>query len=131
MSIDLSTSRITAELEVRQAWHAQLRKLAELQADWNGYGAEPIRQPILAAAHSLADWLPTEAGRLSQVVPMTRGRLQWEWHRGQKSLELELETPTTIRFLQWNPRQNVEVEDSVEVTDRDAIAGLIAWFVAE
>ena len=43
--------------------------------------------------------LPDEIIVTPSVVPMTRGRLQFEWHRGNRSLELEFESIGRIHYL--------------------------------
>jgi hypothetical protein len=73
--------------------HRALDELERLPANWNGYGAPPINPAIIAAARGLCDLLATSAAGMPQIVPMTRGRLQFEWHRGSRSLELEVEDP--------------------------------------
>ena len=59
---------------------------------------------------------------------MSNGTLQLEWHDGPKSLELEFESPSSIRYLQWHPEQGIEAEDSFPLTKIDAAVDLIRWF---
>ncbi len=63
------------------------------------------------------------------VVPMSNGTLQLEWHDGSKSLELEFESPNSIRYLQWHPDRGVEKEDSFSRADVDTAVDLIRWMV--
>jgi hypothetical protein len=113
---------------------AVLRALQELQGfrtNWDGYGAEPLDSRNLEAARRFIESLPDDVAPTPMVVPMTRGRVQLEWHRGNRSLELEFETPTTIHFLQWDSDQGVEKEDIVSADQTDVLGGLLNWFVAE
>ncbi len=88
----------------------QLEQLALLPRDWIGYGADPIDSKVIEAASRFIDLLPSDAISTPQVVPMTRGRLQFEWHRGNRSLELEFETPALIHYLKYDPDREIEEE---------------------
>ena len=50
-------------------------------------------------------------------------------HDGPKSLELEFESPNSIRYLQWHPDRGVEKEDSFSTADVDTAVDLIRWMV--
>lgn len=60
---------------------------------------------------------------------MRKGNLQLEWHCGPRTLELEIESPTTIHYLKFHPEAAIEEEDFCDVSDADALARLIEWFV--
>lgn len=62
--------------------HNSLTRLRAFQANWDGYGAVPLDPRILDTVASVIDLIPVDAGLTPQVVPMTRGRVQLEWHRG-------------------------------------------------
>ena len=62
---------------------------------------------------------------------MTEGRLQLEWHNGQRSLEFEFEDDTAIRYLKWDPRQGVEEEGLIQTADTNRISDLLFWFKPE
>ena len=109
----------------------QIEQLAILPHDWNGYGAGPIDPKVIEAASRFVDLLPLDVVSTPQVVPMTRGRLQFEWHRGHRSLELEFESPTLIRFLKYNPDRGIEDEDVLSVDDTTRLMELLRWFGAE
>ena len=61
---------------------------------------------------------------------MTRGRLQLEWHSGERSLELEFESPSQVHYLQWDPSEGIEEEDVLPLAQKDENHSLIQWFVA-
>jgi hypothetical protein len=50
---------------------------------------------------------------------MANGTLQLEWHSGTRSLELEFESPHSIRYLQWNPDEGIEEEGTLPVTEME------------
>src|SRR5262245_1857220 len=57
-----------------------LNKLKALHANWNGYGAAPISRKLIQAAENFILGLQGALATTPKVVPMTRGRLQLEWH---------------------------------------------------
>jgi len=109
---------------------AKLEDLRALPACWNGYGAAPINPEIIRAAEDLVHALPGDIISTPQVVPMTRGRLQFEWHSGDRSLELEFESPDSIHYLKWDSEAGVEEEDVLPITQHGKILDLLRWFSA-
>ena len=108
----------------------QLDALSKLPAGWNGYGAEPIDPAIIAAAARFLADLPLDAVGPPRVVPMTRGRIQLEWHRGERSLELEFEDAESLHFLKWDPEAGIEEEDVVPIREAGRVRELLAWFAS-
>jgi hypothetical protein len=108
---------------------ADLRALGELAPNWDGYGAPAIDPGVIEAAEAFVAKLPGDLAARPRVVPTSNGALQLEWHAGPKSLELEFESPHSIRYLQWNPDEGVEEEDSFPATDVETAAKLIRWFM--
>jgi len=109
---------------------SELKRLASLQPNWDGYSAPIIDQRIIASAIKFVQSLPDNVAYRPRVVPMSPGNLQFEWHHGKKVLELEFESPTTIRYLQWDPDANVEEEDSFPLKDDEKALDLIQWFMS-
>jgi hypothetical protein len=119
-----------AESEAHSIAYSRLQRLRELPSNWNGYGAEPIDPGIQSSAQRVLDKLALGGVGAPQVVPMTHGRLQLEWHKGNRSLELEFESCDSIRFLKWDSDNRIQDEDSIATTELDAINALIRWFGA-
>lgn len=111
-----------------QVVHGELERLSCLPANWDAQGALPIDAAIIAAARSFVDDLPDKLIGPSAVVPMAKGNLQFEWHDGPRSLELEFEHPNMIHYLKWNPEEDVEEEGMFPIQDVDRAAGLVRWF---
>jgi hypothetical protein len=109
--------------------HTALDSLGTLAPNWDGYGAPAIDPAVIEAAKSFITKLPEDLVSRPHVVPMSNGTLQLEWHDGPKSLELEFESPSSIRYLQWHPEQGVEGEDSFPVTNVETAVDLIRWFL--
>lgn len=110
---------------------AQIEQLSRLRYAWNGYGADSIDPEVIAAAPRFVDFLSLDGISTPQVVPMTRGRLQFEWHRGRRSLELEFESPTVVHFLKYDPDRGIEDEDVLPADDTARLRELLRWFIAE
>lgn len=108
-----------------------LEGLRYLPANWNGYNASPIDKRIIDAAKRIIRSLPSDIVATPSVVPMTRGRLQFEWHRGNRSLELELESRDRIHYLKWDSDEGIEEEDSLSINDTDKVRALLHWFASE
>ena len=113
-----------------------LDQIAALEQDWDAQGACRIDPYIIDAAREVISSLPrrikTEAllkDAIPAVVPMRKGNLQFEWHEGPRTLELEIECPSTIHYLKFHPEAGIEEEDVCSITDTDTLAGLIQWFV--
>jgi hypothetical protein len=109
----------------------RIEQLALLPHDWNGYGAGPVAPAVIESASKFIELLPPDAISTPQVVPMTRGRLQFEWHRGNRSLELEFETPTLIHYLKYDPDRGIEEEATLPVDETLRLLKLLHWFNEE
>jgi hypothetical protein len=109
----------------------RLEQLALLPNDWNGYGACPIDPEVIRAASKFINLLPDDTISAPQIVPMTQGRLQFEWHRGHRTLELELETPTLIHYLKFDEDRGIEEEATLPVDDLARLVELVHWFHQE
>lgn len=111
--------------------HDNLDRLKLLDEDWDGYGADPIDEQMIDLAHEFLYQYSSRFRTYPQIVPMTRGRLQFEWHRGNRSLEIEFEIPGEIHYLKWDSDQGIEDEDIVPLYDRHTITALLDWFSKE
>lgn len=118
------------DLAFRDAVVAEIEALRLLKPNWDSYGAPAIDPKIIAAGLKFVGSLPENIAVRPRVVPMSPGNFQLEWHRGRMILELEFETPTTIRFLQWNGDHDLAVEDTFRVNEIDRAIELIQWFVS-
>jgi hypothetical protein len=108
---------------------AELDRLMALAPNWDSYGAQRIDAQIVHAAHDFLSRLPENLVAPPLVVPMAKGNLQFEWHEGSRSLELEFESPTTIHYLKWHPEEGVEEEGFFAADDVSQAVAFIRWFV--
>ena len=106
----------------------ELNRLAALPPNWDAEGALPIARQIISAARHFAARLPNDLVPVPAVVPMAKGNLQFEWHDGPRSLELEFESPDTFHSLKWHPQQGIEEEDIFPVADFAKAESLLRWF---
>jgi hypothetical protein len=108
---------------------ADLHSLGELSPDWDGYGAPAVDPAVIAAVRSFVAQFPQGLAPRPRVVPMSNGMVQLEWHAGPRSLELEFESPDSIRYLRWDPEEGIEDEDSFPAAEVEIAVDLIRWFV--
>jgi hypothetical protein len=106
----------------------ELDRLGALEANWDAQGAQRISPVVIDAARRLISQLPTNLIWRPAVVPMAKGNLQFEWHDGPRSLELEIEGPDTIHYLKWDSETGVEEEGLFSLSDRPRYVSLIRWF---
>jgi hypothetical protein len=115
-----------------RAINAALDCLAALKPNWDADGANPISPGIIEAAREFMRRLPNSmkaAGNIPAVTPMRKGNLQFEWHDGPKTLELEIENPQTIHYLKWHSEAGIEEEEFCEISDAETVTELIRWFL--
>lgn len=106
-----------------------LAELTQLPPGWDGYGAPAIEPAVIAAARRFVRSLPENLAYRPQVVPMSPGNLQLEWHHGPKTLELEFEDAHTIHYLQWHPETGMQEEGTIRAAEVDRAVEFIQWFM--
>ena len=109
--------------------NSDLDRLSALRENWDLEGAKPIDPAIIDAARRLIAKLPDNIAKIPAVVPSAAGNLQFEWSEGPRSLELEIETPSTIHYLKWCPEKGIEEEEVFDINDIHRVAFLIQWFM--
>ncbi len=107
----------------------ELDRLASLPANWDREGAPRIDPAIIQAARQFISELPPGTAPIPAVVPSAAGNLQFEWDAGPRSLEVEIETPSIIHYLKWDPSEQVEEEDICDIHDIQRALLLIHWFM--
>jgi hypothetical protein len=106
----------------------QLEALGELSPGWDGYNALSPSVEIVHAAVMFVRSLSDHIAPRPRVVPLVSGALQLEWADGERVLELEFESPTTIHYLRWDPQATVSDETDLPVESVSQVEGLIKWF---
>ena len=115
--------------EFKTVINQELDRLASLPPNWDAEGAPRIDAEIIRAAREFASMLPENIASTPAVVPSAAGNLQFEWDDGTRSLELEVETTSTIHYLKWHPEEGIEEEDFFDIHDVDRAVSLIRWFM--
>lgn len=105
--------------------------IRSLPVGWDGYGAERIRDNIVDAAAEFFRRFASEITLTPSVVPMTRGRLQFEWNLGARSLELEFESPRSLHYLMCDEHLDSEDENVIELSDAESITRILRSFFSE
>ena len=105
-----------------------LDRLGDLARDWDGYGSPPIAPENIESAKRFLYAFADQIGMPPSVVPMSEGRLQFEWNKGPRSLEFEFEDPFFIHYLKWDSSLGIEEEDIISPNDREKLIGLMRWF---
>lgn len=77
--------------EEREKAVIALAALAELQDDWDGYGAARIDPAAVRFAQLLIDQLISGGANAPSVLPVPDGGVQLEWSAGPVELEFEIE----------------------------------------
>ena len=112
-----------------------------LEKNWNSYGAEPINKHIINSATNITGFL-SDLGKLlhedtlpNVIVPMTQGRVQFEWFsdKHDRCLEIEFPNPDNIYYLQYINNDTIEgwssEENTFPVSNKKKICELILWFL--
>ena len=108
-----------------------LYRIASLPNNWDSEGACSIDPEVIEAARDFVARLPSRLKSnipIPAVVPMRKGNLQFEWHDGPRSLELEIEDPRTIHYLKWHAEAGIEEENACSISDTVTILQLLDWF---
>ena len=74
----------------------KLNELAALPNDWDTYGASRITQKAIDAATIFLNVLYIDDGFRPQIVPTSRGGLQFEWHQNGYDIEIEFDADGVI-----------------------------------
>jgi len=115
--------------DFRLAVNDELDRVASLAENWDGQGARTLDPAVVDAARQFVARLPDNIAMPPAVVPMAKGNLQFEWHDGPRTLELEIESPTTIHYLKWDSEQDLEEEHFFDIGDISQAELLLRWFM--
>ena len=127
----LTEMPITAatELPTPQFWLSVLRtsaaRLAELEAGWDGFGAQKISRAALpAAVRATESSMPSIADAVPPyLVPIANGGVQIEWHEEHGELEYCLNSDGSRYIWIKNHLTGVEIEGD----DEEAVAIFYRW----
>ena len=98
-----------------------LRKLIEISSlprNWDSHGAVPVGPRVIADAVSWLNGVLVRDDRPPQIVPMTDGSIQFEWHRNNIDLEVEFHSATHVRAYFEDLETGERWEDDVSTDFR-------------
>ena len=83
----------------------RLKELAQLEADWDSYGAEPVSSIALVTAFELLDAVKERLSTKGKealpqfIAPLADGGLQLEWSREQGDIEIEIDPDGDLGYV--------------------------------
>lgn len=101
----------------------ELKEISELEENWDGYGAEPIKKEIINQTNDIIDFLDESVPDFN-IVPNVHG-IQLEWENDPKALEIYIEDDG-LSYLQVVGK---EMKDWIETgfSDINKINKLLEW----
>jgi hypothetical protein len=105
---------------------ATLEELLKLPANWNSYGATPIRPDAVQAARDILGKIVRSDTPQPAVVPTVRGGVQLEWHT--QGIDLEIEIPESGQFHVWyeDPQEEIELHHDAGLSQLPRLIELVA-----
>ena len=77
---------------------SKVLNLADLPANWNSYGAKPLRHDTALFAMLVLENIMQGDTPLPDVVPTAGGGLQLEWHEHGVDLEINVKEPNRCEY---------------------------------
>lgn len=105
--------RVIAQLPVSawvQALSNQFKKLNDLSRGWDGYNGQPIDFHCSRFTEQVLDQLSRADIPEPSLVPLSNGRLQFEWHMNQYDLEVEVQGPLDMLCYRYDHLTDEEEE---------------------
>lgn len=94
-----------------------LQALLKLPANWDSYGARPIRAEIVGEVADLLRKIVQPGTPQPAVVPTVQGGVQLEWHTCGIDLEIEIGQPGQFHVSYEEPNEDVELEAELTLAD--------------
>lgn len=88
----------------------ELSQIGQLEGNWDSYGSLPPDPQCAVAAATLLLALIGPDTPHPQIVPTSRGGVQFEWHRAGADLEIDIESPTRVHVYFEDQRDDKVVE---------------------
>jgi hypothetical protein len=123
---DASANHVLATLQATNPEAVEkIRKLGDLELDWDGYGGiPPTEEAVKATAWLLLETYNLTQGQLKNpfIAPLPEGGLELEWEL-DSGVELMLVIPPTgtdIEYLLEEPKGSGDVNESEGIVPKDA-----------
>lgn len=89
------------------AVYGRMQELMSLDIGWDGHNGQPVSRDIAGFAIEFLLQTMTTDGPPPQLVPLSYGGVQLEWHEKEIDLEIEVEAPNRI-FVSFEDHQSGE-----------------------
>lgn len=113
----------------RSRWVTELKdrfnRLTSLEPGWDGYAGLPVSFTCAQFAANLIERLYVEGVPAPQLVPGSDGTVQFEWHRNEFDVEIDVLGPYEVVAVRRNLRTG-EVEELDLQTDFTPLSHWIA-----
>ena len=103
----------------------KINGLAFLKENWDGYGGLMISSELIEKSREFIEALPDSPA--FDVVPLSRGGIQFEFMGKNRSIELSIENISDIDYLQWDAIAEDGEEGQCGIDDYEKINSVIAW----
>lgn len=98
----------------RSVWFSELKhrfdELTALPRGWDGYAGRPVSFQCAQFTAHLIERLFVEGVPAPQLVPGGDGTVQFEWHRNQYDVEIDVLAPYEVLAVRRDLRNNQTVE---------------------
>lgn len=105
----------------------QLIECLSLKENWNSYGSRPLSEDSVFFAIDFLSAIPHVNPPRPSVVPLPSGRVQLEWRKGERELDIEFWPDGSIEFLKEGPEGE---EKKIPAFTTGHAQSLIAWLLA-
>ncbi|GEM_PF-1422572 len=93
---------------------SRLKDILQLNADWDSYGAHPVRPESAETVLDLLYNLMSSDTPIPAIIPTPEGHVQIEWHTKGIDLEVEIESPALFHVSYEDSISNNEWEGDLQ-----------------
>ena len=103
-------------------------ELKNLNQVW-GNDSQDVNLLIINNAENVYNELIKSHLNPDLILPLTNGNIQFEWHNGNKSLELEFISDQEIHYFKYWSNEFAPEEDVLKTKDTYKIIRLVRYFL--
>jgi hypothetical protein len=125
-------AQLTRGQELLRSARETLDEIAQLEDDWDSYGALRPTAAAISAGHLLLGALWDELGHLVDegvmpwaVAPLADGGVQFEWRGPGGAIEVEVSPRGTMKYLVERDEKTIAKSDPLTVVGAQEILGRI------
>ena len=101
------------------AWNDQvifrLIEISNLSFNWDKHGGSPVKSELIYFTYNFLSSLLESNTHSPEIVPLSYGGIQVEWHDGDIDLEIEIESPYRVIVSFEDSRDGVEYEEELGI----------------